>query len=415
MKKKSRFRFIICTLLIIVAFYVLMVGVNVKNWDYRVNSLPSLVNLGLDLKGGVSLEMEIVDGQTDDDTLARTKELLELRVNSMGVSESTVTVNKTTKRFTIEIPGVYDTKEALETLGQTGKLTFVGPDDSVILTGDDVKEAKVAADSSSQPVVALKLTGEGATKFAKATEEFYGKVITIKMDDDEVSTPTVQAIITNGEAIITVGGELKEAKRIANIIQSGALPVTLKSAQENLTGATLGAEAIPTSVKAAIIGIAGVMLFMLIYYKVPGLVADFALAVYIMLTFAVYVSINQVLSLSGIAGFLLSVGMAVDANVLIFERIKEELRIGKSLSAAVDSGFHRALSSILDSNITTIIAGFVLYYLGRSVTVKGFALTLTIGVVCSMITAITVTRFLLKSLVGTGWIKNTKWFTPIVK
>ena len=414
MKTKSRFKFGICTLLIIALFYVLMVGVNSSNLDYKVNSLPSLIDLGLDLKGGVSIEMEITDGPTDDETLARTKELLELRVNSMGVSESTVTVNKTTNRFTIEMPGVYDTKEALETLGQTGELTFVGPDDNVILTGDDVKDAGVGVDSSNQPVVSLKLTDEGTTKFAEATEKFYGQVITIMMDDQEVSAPTVNAIISTGEAIITVGGDLEEAKRISSIIESGALPVTLESAQEKLTGATLGAEAIPTSVKASIIGIAGVMLFMLFYYKALGLVADFALAVYIMLTFGVYVIIGQVLSLAGIAGFLLSVGMAVDANVLIFERIKEELMIGKSLSSAVDSGFHRAFSSILDSNITTVIAGLTLYFLGRG-TVRGFALTLTIGVVCSMFTAITVTRFLLKALVGTGWIKNTKWFMPIVK
>ncbi len=414
MKTKSRFKFGICTLLIIALFYVLMVGVNYSNLDYKVNSLPSLINLGLDLKGGVSVEMKITDGPTDDETLARTKQLLELRVNSMGVSESTVTVNKTTNRFTIEIPGVYDTKTALETLGQTGELTFVGPDDNVILTGDDVKDAGVGVDSSNQPVVSLKLTDEGTTKFAEATEKFYGQVITIMMDDQEVSAPTVNAIISTGEAIITVGGDLEEAKRISSIIESGALPVTLESAQEKLTGATLGAEAIPTSVKASIIGIAGVMLFMLFYYKALGLVADFALAVYIMLTFGVYVIIGQVLSLAGIAGFLLSVGMAVDANVLIFERIKEELMIGKSLSSAVDSGFHRAFSSIFDSNITTIIAGLTLYFLGRG-TVRGFALTLTIGVICSMFTAITVTRFLLKALVGTGWIKNTKWFMPIVK
>lgn len=413
MKTKNRWKFGICTLLIIVLFYVLMVGVNVKNWNYKVNSLPSLINLGLDLKGGVSLEMKIADGPTDDETLSRTKQLLELRVNSMGVSEATVTVNKTTNRFRVEIPGVYDTQEALETLGQTGELTFVGPDDKIILTGDDVKEASVGADSSNQPVVALKLKADGATKFAEATEKFYGQIITIKMDDDEVSAPQVNAVITNGEAIITVGGDLEEAKRLANIIQSGALPVKLESASEKLTGATLGAKAIPTSVKASIIGIAGVMLFMLLYYKASGLVADFALAIYIVLTFGVYVLIGQVLSLPGIAGFLLSVGMAVDANVLIFERIKEELKIGKSLTSAIDSGFHRALSSILDSNITTIIAGLVLYYLG-SITVKGFALTLTIGVICSMFTAVTVTRFLLKSLVGTGWIKNAKWFLPIV-
>lgn len=414
MKKKNRFRFIICTLLIIVLFYVLMVGVDNENWNYKVNSLPSLINLGLDLKGGVSIEMKIVDGPTDDDTLERTKELLELRVNSMGVSESSVTIDKATNRFTIEIPGVYDTEEALKTLGQTGELTFKGPDDEVILTGDDVKEAKVGTDSSSQPVVLLELTENGTSKFADATEEYYGKTISIYMDDELVSAPTVRAVITNGEAMITVGGDLDEAKRIANIIQSGALPVTLDAVEVNITGATLGQEAIPTSVKASIIGIAGVMLFMLLYYRAPGLVADFALAVYIILNFAVYVTIGQVLSLPGIAGFLLSVGMAVDANVLIFERIKEELKIGKSISSAVDSGFHRALSSILDANITTIIAGLVLYYLG-GVYVKGFALTLTIGVVCSMLTAVTMTRFLLKSLVGTGWIKNKKWYMPIVK
>jgi preprotein translocase subunit SecD len=378
--------------------------------DYQVKSLGSAFKLGLDLKGGVSIEEEAQGKNVDKDTLERAKELLELRVNSLGVAESNVQITGQ-NRILIEIPGIYDAQAALETVGKTGKLRFVGPNNDEVLTGSDVEDATVGVDpSSNQPVVQLKLKSEGTTKFAEATQKYIGQKITIYMDKDVVSAPTVRSAIPDGSAVITGSKDIAEAKRLAGIIKSGALPVELAPAQVRTIGPSLGAEAIPTSLKASVIGIALVMLFMLLYYRLPGFIADLALTVYIMLTLLIFTLVlKQTLTLPGIAGFLLSIGMAVDANVLIFERIKEELRVGKSLKNAIDAGFHRALSSIVDSNITTLIAGFALYLLGQG-SVKGFALTLNIGILCSMFTAITVTKFLLKNMVGTGWLSDKKYY-----
>lgn len=241
----------------------------------------------------------------------------------------------------------------------------------------------------------MDLNESGTKKFADATKKFIGQPIAIYMDEEELTKPVVQAHITNGKAVITGSKSIEEAKRQANIIKSGALPVAVKPVEVRTVGATLGANALDLSVKAGVVGVGLVFLFMLIYYRVPGLLADIALVLYIVLVLATFSTIKATLTLSGIAGFLLTIGMAVDANVLIFERIREELKTGKSIKSALESGYHRALSSILDSNITTIIAGIVLYNLGSGA-VKGFALTLMIGIILSMFTAIVVTRLLLK-------------------
>lgn len=407
MKKRSAIKFIVSSLLIVLVAYTLLNGLTVGG--YHFSSMGELLKLGLDLKGGVYIEEEITDKNVDQDTIERTKELLKLRVDGLGVSEANVTVTGS-NRIRIEIPGIYDAQKALDQVGKTGKLKFVGPDDQEILTGADVEDATVGVHpNTNQPVVQLKLKPEGATKFAEATANNVGKVISIYMDDEVVSAPTVNEAIPSGEAIIQGSFDIEGAKRLAGIIKSGALPVTLAPAAVKTIGPSLGQEAIPTSTKAAAIGIIAVMLFMLIRYKVPGLIADLALTVYIILTFIVIVTIKQTLTLPGIAGLVLSIGMAVDANVLIFERTKEELRLGKSLRTAIDQGFHRAWSSIIDSNLTTLIAGFILYFFGSG-SIKGFALTLNIGVLCSMFTAITFTKFLLKAFVNTGWIKNTKFY-----
>lgn len=407
MKRKGAITFIASTVLIIFIAYVLSFGLTLG--DYEVKSLGKEVKLGLDLMGGVSIEEEAV-GKVDKDALERTKELLELRVNSLGVAETNVQITGE-NRILIEIPSMYDAKTALETIGKTGKLRFVGPDKTEILTGDDVEDASVVVDqTTNEPVVQLTLKSAGAQKFAEATTKYVGQKISIYMDEEVVSDPTVDEPISGGKAIIKGMGSIEQAKSLAGIIKSGALPVQLKPAQVNTIGPALGANAIPTSLKAAILGIALVMLFMLFYYRVPGFIADLALTVYIILTMLIFTLVlKQTLTLPGIAGLLLSIGMAVDANVIIFERIKEELKNGKSIKNAIDVGFHRAWSSILDSNVTTLIAGFALYLLGKG-SVKGFALTLNIGVICSMFTAITFTRFILKAIVNTGWFKNTKFY-----
>lgn len=409
MKRKSAITFIVSAVLIVIFAYLLLNGLPLGK-NYRLAPLKENIKLGLDLKGGVYIEEKIVDKNVNEDAVNRTKELLEMRVNTLGVTESQVSVTGQ-NRIRIEIPGIYDAKDALEAVGKTGELKFIGPDGNVILTGKDVEDASVGIHpDTSEPLVILKLKSEGAKKFADATSKNIGKRIQIMMDEEVVSAPQVQEAITGGEATITGSEDIEKAKWLAGVIKSGALPVKLAPAFVKTIGASLGADAIPTSVKAAIIGISLVMIFMLIYYKLPGLIADFALTVYIMLTLLIYTEVlKATLTLPGIAGLLLSIGMAVDANVLIFERIKEELKVGKSLKTAIDSGFHRALTSILDSNITTLIAGFVLLYLGSG-GVKGFALTLITGILCSMFTAITVTRFLLKSFVNAEWVKNTKFY-----
>jgi preprotein translocase subunit SecD len=409
MKNRSAVKFIVSTLLIIVAAYVLSFGLILG--DYKIKPVGEALKLGLDLKGGVYIEEEILDKNVSKETIERTKQLLELRVNNLGVSEATVTVSGE-NRIRIEIPGIYDAKKALDQVGRTGKLTFVGPNKDEVITGQDVKDATVGVDpNTNQPVVQLALNEAGAKKFAEATGKYIGQAISIYMDEELVSAPTVQNAITGGEAIITGSNDLDEAKRLAGIIKSGALPVKLEPATVKTIGPSLGAEAIPTSVKAAVVGISLIMLFLIIYYKIPGFIASLALTLYIILTILLFISINATLTLPGIAGLLLSIGMAIDANVLIFERTKEELKNGKSLRNAIDAGFHRAFSSIIDSNLTTVIAGAILYYLGSG-SVKGFALTLILGVICSMFTAITVTRFLLKSFVNAGWVTNARLYRP---
>lgn len=375
---------------------------------YRFKPFSETINKGLDLQGGVSILEEIQEETVDQDTMNRTIELISMRVNKMGVSE-TVVSQEGGKRIRIEIPGEFDAQEVLNSVAKTGELKFVGPDGTTILTGKDVKEASAFIDTNSgnEPTISLELNSDGAAKFAEATKKYLGQQIAIYMDDEMLTNPTVQAVISNGQAVITGSSSLEEAQRQANIINSGALPVTVKAVEVKTVGASLGANALPQSVQAGAVGIGIVLLLMLLYYRIPGLIADIALVLYSLLVLFTFAAMEATLTLSGIAAFLLTVGMAVDANILIFERMKEELKSGKSTKAAIEAGFSRAMSSIVDSNITTILAGIILYSLGSG-SVKGFALTLVVGVSLSMFTAIFVTKYLVKLAYGMGWF-NKKW------
>ncbi|KAJ53682.1 preprotein translocase subunit SecD [Clostridium tetanomorphum] len=409
-KGKSTAIFILIVAVISFLAYAGAFGVyNIFGSGYKVKSFGETIKKGLDLQGGVSLVEEIQADKVDDATISRTIELLSMRVNKLGVSE-TVVQREGAKRIRIEIPGIYNAKEVIDTVGKTGELKFMGPDNKVILTGKDVKNATAQINpENNQPIISFELNDEGTKKFAEATKKFIGQSIAIYMDEQLLTNPKVNSVIPTGKGMIEGSKTLEEAKRQANIIKSGALPVVVKPVEVKTVGATLGANALPLSIKAGKIGVGLVLIFMLLYYRVPGLIACIALVLYIVLVLLAFVSMKAILTLSGIAGFLLTIGMAVDANVLIFERIKEELKSGKSTRSAVDSGFHRALTSILDSNITTIIAGIVLYNLGSG-PVKGFALTLMVGIVLSMLTAITVTRFLLKLAVDMGILNNVAAF-----
>ncbi|MBZ9687534.1 protein translocase subunit SecD [Clostridium estertheticum] len=405
-KKKSMILFFTTVLVIVILAYTGFKGFTIG--AYRFKPFTETINKGLDLQGGISVLEEVQGEKPDSKTLDRAIELISMRVNKMGISETLVT-KEGNNRIRIEIPGVFDSKEILDTVAKSGELKFVGPDKVTILTGKDVKDASAYPGQDNKPTVGLELNAEGTKKFAAATQKFLNQPITIYMDNVELTNPTVQAVITDGKAVITGSKDLAEATRQAQIIKSGALPVTLKAVSVKTVGATLGTNALSLSMKAGAIGTLFVFIFMLLYYRAPGIIANISLILYVVLVLGAFSAINATLTLSGIAGFLLTIGMAVDANVLIFERTREELKTGKSIKSSVDAGFHRALPSILDSNITTIIAGLVLYMMGTG-SVKGFALTLVIGVTISIFTALTCTKFLLKLAVEMGLISKTSHF-----
>lgn len=406
--KASSIVMLIISILLIGAFSVIGILGTPDIGGYRVQSFGEVIKRGLDLQGGVSILLEATAESNDESAVDRTIVVLEQRINNLGVSE-TVIAKEGTNRIRIEIPGRYDSNDIVQTLSKAGKLTFVGPDGTEVLTGSDVKDAAVMMDNLNRPVVSLKLNNSGKQKFADATKKYLGQSISIKMDDEVVSAPVVEAHITDGEASITGQAAVEEAEKLASIIKSGALPVVLKNVETNTVGPTIGDAAIPQSLKAGAIGIILVFLFMLIFYRVPGLLATLALTVFILLVLLAFVVFDVVLTLPGIAGLLLTIGMAVDANVLVFERIKEELKLGKSPRSAVDLGFNRAMSSILDSNITTIIAAATLLIIGTG-GVKGFGLTLLIGVSISMFTAIVVTKRLLKLALNAGILSKPSYF-----
>lgn len=382
-------------------------GLNIGG--YKVKTFNESITKGLDLQGGVSVLMQIQEDNVSPDVLHRVKDLLALRVNKVGVAETVVTTEGD-NQIRINIPGKYDSNSIVQSLTQTGKLEFLAPDGSVILTGKDVVKASAYMDSQTgQPTIGLEFNDAGKAAFAKATTEYVGKQIKITMDGETLTDPVVQTPITDGQATITGNRSLEDAQRVAGIINAGALPVPIKEVSVQTVGAQLGASALPDAVKAGIVGVCIIFLFMILYYRGPGVAASLALSVYILIVLYAYVGMKVTMTLPGIAGFLLTIGMAVDANVLIFERTKEELKIGRSSKAAIKAGFKNAMSSILDSNTTTIIAALVLYFLGSG-PVKGFALTLMIGIVISMFTAIFVTKFFMNLFYDMGVLNSPRMF-----
>ena len=405
--------------LVIIAF-LLILGVAIYTAIFGVADRGKVeyIKLGLDLKGGLSVTYEIQEDDYSDKDLEDTKYKIEKRVEAYTNEYSVYEDGD--KKITAEIPGVTNADEILEALNIEGKLEFLDPDNytkwsqgqeyEAALTGDDIKNATAGIDSDNgnDNVVQLAFTDEGAQKFADVTAANVGNIVYIIYDNKVVSAPTVQSAITGGSAEINKIGSYEEAEQLATTIRIGALPLTLKQVRSNIVGATLGSDAISTSLKAGAIGIALVFLIMIIVFRIPGLVASFALAFYTILDLLVLNLFNVTLTLPGIAGVILSVGMAVDANVIIFTRIKEELADGKSVKQAVKGGFHNALSAIIDGNVTTLIAALVLGIFGTG-TIKGFAITLAIGVVLSVFTALAVSQSLLTALVNLG-VTDAKYF-----
>ncbi len=405
--------------LVIIAF-LLVLGIAIYTAIFGVADRGKVeyIKLGLDLKGGLSVTYEIQEDDYSDKDLEDTKYKIEKRVEAYTNEYSVYEDGD--KKITAEIPGVTNADEILEALNIEGKLEFLDPENyekwskgeeyTPALTGDDIKNATAGIDSDNgnDNIVQLAFTDEGAQKFADVTSANVGKRVAIIYDNKVVSNPEVQSAITGGNAEINKIGSYEEAEQLATTIRIGALPLTLKQVRSNIVGATLGSDAISTSLKAGAIGIALVFLIMIIVFRIPGLVASFALAFYTILDLLVINLFNVTLTLPGIAGVILSVGMAVDANVIIFTRIKEELADGKSVKQAVKGGFHNALSAIIDGNVTTLIAALVLGIFGTG-TIKGFAITLAIGVVLSVFTALAVSQSLLTALVNLG-VTDAKYF-----
>lgn len=382
-------------------------------------------SLGLDLVGGSRL---VLEAQTSPSIPEITPEVMdslqyaiENRVNALGVGETTVQ-KIGTKRLLIEIPNITDTAKAKEFIGQTAELEFKRPVvneegvqvwESTGLTGKDLKKSLVGSNpTTGEWIVELEFNLEGAKKFADLTKELTGKQMAIFFNKELQSAPRVNEQITGGRAQITGGEggfEYEEAKKMVDLLNAGALPVGAEVIQEESVGPTLGADSIHKSKIAGLIGIGAVMLFMIMYYRVMGLISCFALIIYAIVNFAIFKLVPVTLTLTGIAGFILSIGMAIDANILIFERTKEELKMGRTLFTAINSGFDRAFTSIFDSNMSTIITCIILYCFGASM-VKGFALTLIIGVVLSMFSAITVTKNFMHLTFGSSELKYPAMF-----
>lgn len=415
---KKTLLFILIIAIVSFAGYTAINGIEIKG--KKITKIQDSIDLGLDLAGGVYVVLEAqtdLQGEELQKAMEQSKMIINQRVDGLGVSEPNIAIEGN-KRIRIELAGVEEPQEAIEMIGKTAQLQFIDSKGNEVISGKNIKSSETVfyrTDFGEKPVVSLEFDKEGALAFKEATERAMkepndvDKIIYIVLDDEIISAPIVRNVISDGKAMIEGEFELEEANRLATLIRAGALPVDMVELQTSVIGPTLGLEALERSIKAGGIATLIIFLFMLIYYRIPGLVADIGLAIYILIVLYAMKFLGVKLTLPGIAGLILSIGMAVDANVLIFERIKEELRNGKSIRASIDHGFKRALTSVLDSNITTLIAGIVLYYFGIG-PIKGFGVTLILGIIASMITSVFITKHLLKLTVDMTNTKNTKLY-----
>ncbi len=405
--KKSRgiLVLVLAALLTAGMIYMAAVGVGESSTGAAKN-----INLGLDLAGGVSITYGTVIDNPTAEQMSDTIYKLQKRVEKESTEAQVY--QEGSNRINVEIPGVQDANEVLEKLGKPGSLEFWDYQGNVILEGTDIADARAVSTKDQMEnvsyAVSLTLTDEGAKKFATATEENLGMPLPIVYDNEIIREPTVQAVITNGQAQISNMASFEDAEELASQIRIGSLQLELKELRSNVVGAQLGQDAIVTSLKAGAIGFGLVIVFMIVFYLIPGLAAGIALTAYVALMMLLLNAFEITLTLPGIAGIILSIGMAVDANVIIFARIREELGTGKTVRSAMKLGFQKALSAIVDGNITTLIVAVVLL-LKASGSVKGFAQTLALGIVLSMFTALVVTRLVLNALFAVG-IKDPKFY-----
>lgn len=420
-KRKSITLFILLLLIVAGASYVAAFGVGKTQTGSAKN-----IKLGLDLAGGVSITYQTKEDNPSKTDMDDTKYKLEMRVSQYSTESEVYTQGK--NRITVDIPGVNDAETILNELGQPGTLEFVTfesveddpattEDESaeqqrkVWLTGSDIKQAEagvIQEDNQNKYVVSLTMTDEGKEKFAEATTENVGKTLYIYYDGEIVSAPTVNQALTEGKAEITGMEDYDEADQLASTIRIGSLKLELQEISSQVVGAKLGADAIDSSLVAGLIAFILVCAFMIFVYRVPGLAASIALILYVALNLLCLNMFNLTLTLPGIAGIILSIGMGVDANVIIYARIKEEIADGKSVKAAIKVGFHKAMAAIVDGNVTTFIAAVILMVKGSG-PVKGFGQTLAIGVVVSMLTAVTVSKLLVTLIYEMG-LKDSKYY-----
>lgn len=390
------------------------------------------IKKGLDISGGVSVllnaDMSEIPESERDTALESLKNVIERRVNLLGISEANVQTTKSggNHRVLVELAGITDTTQAIDVIGQVAQLSFkkerpievvedveidpyAFPEyEDTDLSGADLRRASIVFDqggtsvNTNQPLIQLQFNAEGTRKFRELTEQNIGKRVAIFLDDQILIDPVVQTAITDGTAVITGGFNAEQAKFLAAQLNGGALPVPVSVAEQKSIGATLGQESVNQSIYAGLIGLALVIGFMVFYYGRLGIFAGIALVIYALVSLAVYKLVPIVLTLPGLTGFLLSIGMAVDANILIFERIKEELRAGKPLRLAMENGFGRSWDSIRDANTATLVTAFILFnpfdwsFFPTSGLVRGFALTLAIGIFISLFTGIFITRNLIR-------------------
>ena len=414
--KKSLIKLVIVGVLIVIFAFLALHGFQIGK--YRLKPVGKAISLGLDLRGGVSTEYIATDTSMENyqNLLDGTVSALRTRLTNAGFTEANVAIQGT-DRILVEIPDVEDPEQVMEIIGTPAHLEFRDPNGNVVVEGKDIQDCGVqyANDAKTLYGVGFRLNAEGTRAFAKATEEFLGQSIDIYLDDEMISNPVVQAVISGGNGIITGSSTASSedsytwAHNLAVLIQSGALPMDIAEVETRAISATLGIEAIDGAIIAGIVGLILILVFMLVMYRLPGVAADMALLIYILIVFYALAITGAQLTLQGIAGILLGIGMAVDANVVIFERFREELREGRTPLNAVKFGFRNAGRAVLDSNVTTLIAAIVLMIFGTG-TIKGFATTLMISVIVSFFTAVLITRGLLVLICKLG-VNNRKAYT----
>ncbi len=393
----GKFLAIVAAILVVAGFYTLPLALSIKQ--------------GLDLQGGTHVVMEAVDtpeAKVDDDSVQRVVKIIERRVNELGLTEPIIQ-RQGERRIIVELPGVKDPEKAIEMLGKTALLEFQDEAGHTVLSGMDLKDAKAQIDQGKRNLVGLEFSDEGGKKFADLTRKNIGKKISILLDKQVLTSPVVEEVIPNGKAVITGQRTIEEAQQLAILLRSGSLPVKVEVLETRTVGPTLGEDSKQKSQFAFAVGVGAVIIFMTLFYRIPGMVANVALVLYVLMLLLALKLLNATLTLPGIAGIILSVGMAVDANVLIFERFKEEFRSGKSLRAAMDAGYDRAFMTILDSHMTTLIVSVILFFTGTGL-LKGFAITLGLGIILSLFTATVVAHYMLKLLFKSKPFQNHKMF-----